>query len=122
VLLFGRKHFNYSCIVSNQFSYLTLIIIFTYYLKKIETYIYHKYDIKMAIRIYDGYDFEGDIVVESDELLLGEAKNFAMDHGCTVMIRTSMGWIFKKGPTRASLGKNKPEGLTKCSGKSVYII
>ena len=83
----------------------------------------------MAIRVYDSHDFEGEVVATADRLFLGEAKDFAMEHDCTVMIKSWKGWTFKKGPSRASLGEKigetkqpKPVGLVECSGKSVYII
>jgi hypothetical protein len=80
----------------------------------------------MAIRVYDNYDFSGETVVETSErLYLGEAKQFAIDHDCTVMIKSFKGWEFKKGPSRADLleaGLEKPAGLVECKIKSVYII
>jgi len=85
-----------------------------------------KYIHKMAIRVYDNYDFPGETVVETtDRLYLGEAKQFAIDHDCTVMIKSFKGWEFKKGPSRAELleaGLKQPEGLVVCKIKSVYII
>lgn len=80
----------------------------------------------MSIRVYDNYDFPGETVVETtDRLYLGEAKLFAIDHDCTVMIKSFKGWEFKKGPSRADLleaGLDKPAGLIVCKTKSVYII
>lgn len=80
----------------------------------------------MAIRVYDNYDFEGEVVVETSErLYLGEAKYRAMDYDCTVMIKSYKGWVFKKGPSRADLirdGKEKPDGLVASDRKYVYII
>ena len=79
----------------------------------------------MAIRVYDNYDFPGETIVETDRLRLGEAKQFAIDHNCTVMIKSFKGWEFKKGPSRADLieaGLEKPAELLSCKTKSVYII
>ena len=80
----------------------------------------------MAIRVYDNYDFPGETEVETSErLYLSEAKQFAIDHDCTVMIKTFKGWEFKKGPSRVELleaGLDKPMGLLVCKTKSVYII
>jgi len=80
----------------------------------------------MSIRVYDNYDFEGETeVFTTDRLYLGEARQFAIDHSCTVMIRSFKGWEFKKGPSRAVLvkdGVDKPDGLIPCDCKSVYII
>lgn len=79
----------------------------------------------MAIRVYDNYDFPGETIVETDRLYLGEAKQFAIDHNCSVMIKSFKGWEFKKGPSRADLieaGLEKPAELLSCKTKSVYII
>jgi len=80
----------------------------------------------MPISVYDNYDFPGEVVVETrDYLHLFEAKQFALDHGCTVIIKTPKGWEFKKGVTRDDLleaGLEKPVGLLSCKTKSVYII
>lgn len=80
----------------------------------------------MAIRVYDNYDYPGETIVETSErLYLGEAKQFAIDHNCTVMIKSFKGWEFKKGPSRADLleaGLEKPAELLICKTKSVYII
>jgi hypothetical protein len=80
----------------------------------------------MSIRVYDKYDFVGDTeVFASNRLYLGEAKQFAIDHNCTVMIKSFECWEFKKGPSRADLikdGLDKPVGLIPCDLKSVYII
>jgi hypothetical protein len=77
----------------------------------------------MSIRVYNNHNFEGEVVAETtDRLYLGEAKDFAMVHNCNVMIRTYQGWIFKKGPSRAELGKEKPSALVECRATDVYII
>ena len=79
----------------------------------------------MAIRVYDNYDFPGETIVETDRSCLGEAKLVAIDHNCTVMIKSFKGWEFKKGPSRADLieaGLEKPAELLSCKTKSVYII
>ena len=80
----------------------------------------------MSIRVYDNYDFPGEVVVSTtDRLYLGEAKQFAIEHDCTVMIKSFKGWEFKKGPSRADLleaGLDKPLELVVCKIKSVYII
>jgi len=77
----------------------------------------------MSIRVYNNHYFEGEVVAETtDRLYLGEAKDFAMDHNCTVMIRTYQGWTFKKGPSKAELGKEKPSALVECRATDVYII
>ncbi len=80
----------------------------------------------MAIRVYDNYDFPGETVVETtDRLYLGEAKQIAIRHDCTVMVKSFKGWEFKKGPSRTDLleaGLEKPAGLVTCKIKSVYII
>jgi len=80
----------------------------------------------MAIRVYDNYDFPGETIVETSErFYLGEAKQFAIDHDCTVMIKSFKGWEFKKGPSLADLleaGLEKPTELVVCKTKSVYII
>ena len=77
----------------------------------------------MAIRVYDNYDFEGEEVEFVPEYLyLGEAKDYALQHKCNIMIRSWKGWTFKNGPSRAELGDTKPSALVECSGKKVYII
>jgi hypothetical protein len=80
----------------------------------------------MAIRVYDKYDFVGEqVIFTTDRLRLGEATQFAIDHNCTVIIKSFEGWEFKKGPSRADLikdGLEKPVGLIPCDLKSVYII
>ena len=79
----------------------------------------------MAIRVYDKYDFEGEAVcISNNRLCLGEAKQFAIDNNCTVMIRTWKGWEFKKGPTREDILQSgqPPTGLIHDKSKSVYII
>jgi len=77
----------------------------------------------MSIRVYNNHYFEGEVVAETtDRLYLGEAKDFAMDHNCTVMIRTYQGWTFKKGPSKAELGKEKPSALVEWRTADVYII
>jgi hypothetical protein len=79
----------------------------------------------MAIRVYDKYDFVGEqVIFTTDRLRLGEAKQFAIDHNCTVIIKSFEGWEFKKGPSRTNLidGQEKPMGLIPCDLKSVYII
>ena len=74
----------------------------------------------MAIRVYDNYDFPGETIVETSEhLYLGEAKQFAIDHNCNVMIQSYKGWEFKKGPSRADLITSE---LLICKTKTVYII
>ena len=78
---------------------------------------------KMAIRVYNNSDYEGEVVVETTErFYLGEAKDFAKEYDCTVMIRSFQGWTFKKGPSRAELGDTKPTALVESRGKDVYII
>jgi hypothetical protein len=77
----------------------------------------------MAIRVYNNHDYEGDVVVETTEhFYLGEAKDFAKEYDCTVMIKSFQGWKFKKGPSRADLGDTKPSALVECRGKDVFII
>ena len=80
----------------------------------------------MSIRVYDNYDFPGETIVETTVgMYLSEAKQFAIDHDCTVMIKSFKGWEFKKGPSRTDLleaGLEKPDGLIVCKIKSVYII
>jgi hypothetical protein len=77
----------------------------------------------MAIRVYNNHDFKGEVVVETTKCLyLGEAKEFAKDHDCTVMIKSFQGWKFKKGPSRAELGDTKPSALVECRATDVFII
>lgn len=77
----------------------------------------------MAIRVYSNCDYTGEVVVETTErLYLGEAKDFAKEYECTIMIRSFQGWSFKKGPSRAELGDTKPTSLVEYPGKDVFII
>jgi len=73
----------------------------------------------MAIRVIKDHDFDAEVVMETTKmLLLGEAKDEALHHGCNVMVRTYKGWEFKK----VEIDKKNPEGLIKCNGKDLYII
>ena len=76
----------------------------------------------MAIRVYNNSDFEGEEVTFSTErFYLGEAKDYAIDHKCNIMIRSFKGWSFKREKVDLST-KIKPEKVVDCRGKDVYIL
>jgi len=52
----------------------------------------------MAIRVYDKYDFVGEReVFTTDRLRLGDAQQFAIDHNCTVIIKSFEGVGVQEG-------------------------
>ena len=76
----------------------------------------------MAIRVYDKHDFDGEVIVSSSESFrLGEAKEFAIDHGCNVMIKSFQLWEFKSSKVDLK-SKEKPFNIVPNERKSVYIL
>jgi hypothetical protein len=76
----------------------------------------------MAIRVYENHDFEGEVMVTSNEVLrLGEAKEFAIDHGCNVMIKSFQLWEFKSAVVDLKC-KEKPSDVVPNNRKTVYIL
>ena len=77
-----------------------------------------------SIRVIPGHDIEGEVVRKVDDsLYLGEAKEFAIQNDCNVMIKSWKGWEFKKVHI-ADI--DNPDGLIKCGEKgpfkTIYII
>lgn len=76
----------------------------------------------MAIRVYDKHDFEGEVIVSSsDSFRLGEAKDFARDHGCNIMIKSFRLWEFKSAEVDLK-SKEKLSNIVPDERKSVYIL
>lgn len=76
----------------------------------------------MAIRVYNSSDFEGEKVVFSTEsFYLGEAKDYAIQHKCNIMIRSWNGWYFKRETVDLSTN-TKPEKVIEFPGRTVYIL
>ena len=77
----------------------------------------------MSIRVIEGHDIEGDVVVSTDHMYLGHAKEFALEYKCNVMVKSWKGWEFKRVEIK---DRKTPEGLIKWDGagtyKSVYIL
>ena len=77
-----------------------------------------------SIRVISGHDIEGEVVrTVDDHLYLGEAKDFAIQNDCNVMIKWWKGWEFKKVNITDI---DNPSGLIKCLEgkpfKTIYIL